>query len=183
MAPSISPDERLAQCERRRYRTEQKLRYAELHLNELKQMPPGRGHEFERSHQEAVFAQLIGAYDAFLLELNDILGCGRRDDDISLGKLRKSLKDNERSSATLLRLHNLREDKGSWLRQLLDLRNTAIHRVGVPLGFNAHSGKAVFRHPDTLEDFTDDANITLSQWLNKMRYLTNELREIAIAEE
>jgi len=99
-----------------RARTEQKLRFAKLHVDEFASMPPGRGHDFERAHQEAVLAQLFGAYDAFLNELNMLLGCGRREDDISLGKLRESLKAKNRSSAALKALHNLQEDDQSWFR-------------------------------------------------------------------
>lgn len=163
----------------RKQRTEQKLRYADLHLRELEQMPPGRGHDFERAHLEAVFAQLVGAYDALLLEINNILRCGLEAKDISLGKLLKSLKEKERSSTTLRNLNDLLRDEGSWLHHLVCLRNAAIHRVGIPMGFNADDGKTVFRHPETLEDFPDDATVTLSEWLLKMRSLTNDLRKDA----
>lgn len=165
-----------------RRRTEQKLRYAQLHLRELATMPAGRGHDFERAHQEAVLAQLMGAYDAFLVELNDVLRCGRGSTDVSLGKLRDSLRSQRRSSTVLARLHDLREDPESWLRQLLDLRHASTHVAGIPLAFNANDGKAAFRHPATLQDFPDDSTATLSQWLERMGSLTNELREIAAVE-
>lgn len=140
-----------------RSRTDQKLRYAKLHVRELETMPTGRGHDFERAHQEAVLAQLIGAYDAFLLELNVILQCGRQPSDVSLGKLRDALKNKGRSSTVLRRLYELRDNKASWLRQLLDLRHASTHVAGIPLAFNADDGKAAFRHPATLQNFPEDA--------------------------
>jgi len=166
-------------------RTEQKLRYAQLHVGELATMPSGRGHDFERAHQEAVLAQLIGAYDAFLAELNDILNCGRRPDDISPGKLRDSLKAQGRSSAVLGRLHQMREDASSWLRHLLDLRHASTHVSGIPLAFYAggvEDGKTALKHPTTLQEFPEDATVTLTKWVNNMRSLTNELRALAAVE-
>ena len=42
-------------------RTEAKMRYAKLHLNELRECDiPGQGHDFERAHQEAFFARNHG---------------------------------------------------------------------------------------------------------------------------
>jgi len=128
-------------------------------------MPSGRGHDFERAHHEAVLAQLIGVYDAFLAELNDILRCGRGPNDISVGKLRESLKAQGRSSPVLSRLHQMREDATCWLRNLLDLRHTSTHISGIPLAFYAggvKDGKTAFKHPTTLEEFPDDAVATLA---------------------
>lgn len=168
-----------------RARTAQKLRYAQLHLEELAAMPSGRGHDFERAHHEAVLAQLIGVYDAFLAELNDILRCGRGPNDISVGKLRESLKAQGRSSPVLSRLHQMREDATCWLRNLLDLRHTSTHISGIPLAFYAggvKDGKTAFKHPTTLEEFPDDAVATLATWVDSMGSLTNELRALAVVE-
>lgn len=52
-------------------RTNAKLRYARIHLNELRlYQRKGSGDDFERSHQESFFFHLFGALDAFLQELN-----------------------------------------------------------------------------------------------------------------
>ena len=52
-------------------RTDAKLRYAKLILDELSNDPErGRGQDFERAHQEAFLFQLAGVVDAFLQELN-----------------------------------------------------------------------------------------------------------------
>ena len=168
-----------------RTRTEQKLRYAKLHLDELAAMPSGHGHDFERAHHEAVFAQLIGAYHAFLTELNDILICGLDPNGITAGKLRKSLKAKGRQSAVLGRLHQMREDTTCWLKNLLDLRDTSTHISGIPLVFYAggiEDGKTAFKHPTTLKEFPDDATATLAKWVDNMRSLTDQLRALAIVE-
>ena len=62
-------------------RTHQKLRFARLHLEELKNLsPPASGNDFERAHHEAFLTQLFGSYDAFLQELNILLDCGLNGD-------------------------------------------------------------------------------------------------------
>lgn len=165
-----------------RNRTDQKLRYASLHLSELGAALSSRGTEFERAHQEATLAQLIGAYDALLQELNDLLGCRRRPDDVALGKLRNALKEQGRSSAALTCIYNLREDASSWLRHLLDLRNASSHVGGIPLAFNGSTGVAACRDPSTLRDFPEDANVTLQRWLEAMASLITDTRQIAAAQ-
>jgi len=48
-------------------RTNAKLRYARLHLEELRSYRrKGSGDDFERSHQEAFLFHLFGTRDAFL---------------------------------------------------------------------------------------------------------------------
>ncbi len=168
-----------------RGRTDQKLRFARLHLDELAEVPSGRGDDFERAHHEAVLAQLHGAYDAFLQELNITLGCGHRPDDVSLGKLRKSLKARNRSSAALRQLYLLQQDQASWLSQLRALRHASVHRRGVPLAFHLGGPKdrqVSFRHPTTLEELEDPAFATLSGWLDQMRTMIGQLRALAFEE-
>jgi Family of unknown function (DUF6586) len=101
-----------------RDRTEQKLRFARLHLDELAAVPSGNGDDFERAHLEAALAQLLGAFDALLSEMNVTLGCNRDPTDVSLGKLRESMKAQGRTSPVLSRIYELPSDDESWLRQL-----------------------------------------------------------------
>ena len=166
-------------------RTEQKLRFAKLHVDEFAAMPPGRGHDFERAHQEAVLAQLFGAYDAFLNELNVLLGCGRGENDISLGKLRESVKAKSRPSAVLRRLYELQEDDQSWFRQAQELRHITSHVAGLPLAYyvgGPESGKVALKHPRTMQEFPGAAVSTLSTWVVNMQDLIDELRELAEVE-
>ena len=168
-----------------RERTEQKLRFAKLHFDELASVPSGSGDDFERSHLEAFLAQLLGAFDALLSELNVALGCHRDPADVSLGKLRKSLQTQRRSSEVLRRIYEIQQDEGSWLRRLQDLRHAATHRRGVPLAF--HLGgplhrKVSFKHPGTFEEFPDHAGATLAAWLDDMRTLIDESRQQVLRE-
>jgi uncharacterized protein DUF6586 len=167
-------------------RTEQKLRFVKLHLDELSgaTMLPGHGHDFERAHQEAALAQLTGAYDSFLRELNVLLACGLQD-HISLGKLRNALKAQGRTSKTLGRLYELREDPARWLRHAQDLRHTSTHVSGVPLVFYSggkDDGKLAFKHPRTMTEFPDRATDTLAAWLQNMKEIFDELRVVASGE-
>jgi hypothetical protein len=51
-------------------RTDAKLRYAKIHLDELAALPIRNGGDFDRAHQESFLFHLFGARDAFLAELN-----------------------------------------------------------------------------------------------------------------
>ena len=67
-------------------RTNAKLRYARVHLEELRShQRKGSGDDFERSHQESFLFHLLGARDAFLQELNLYYNCG-----LELRKVRTS---------------------------------------------------------------------------------------------
>ena len=171
--------------EAQRARVEQKLRFAKLHLEELAAAPTGRGDDFERAHYEAVLSQLLGTYDAFLGELNLVLGCGRAAGDVTLGKLRESLMKQGRSSEAVRRLYAMQEDETCWLRQLQDLRHASTHRSGIPLAFHMggpRHGKVVFKHPATLDELPTLASETLEAWWDKMVALVAELRELAVNE-
>jgi hypothetical protein len=166
-------------------RTDRKLRFAELHLEELRGMSGSRGQDFERAHQEAVLAQMMGAYDAFLGELNGLLKCGRPAEDVSLGKLRDALKKQGRSSRVLRRLYELQKDERSWFRQAQELRHISTHWGNIPLAFyigGKDSGKVALKHPRTMGEFPDHATETLATWLRNMKALVDELRQMALRE-
>ena len=58
-------------------RTEQKLRFARIHIDELRtHTTRNTGDDFERSHHESFLFHLYGASDAFLQELNIYYSCG-----------------------------------------------------------------------------------------------------------
>jgi hypothetical protein len=110
-------------------RTNQKLNFARIHLAELEEMSSSRGagSDWERAHHEAFVAQLFGAYYAFLLELNQYLGCGLPEDDVNVGKMRKALKTKGIKNAILKYLY-LRAGKNKneedWFLILKDMRIT-----------------------------------------------------------
>jgi hypothetical protein len=127
----------------------------------------------------------MGAYHSFLTELNVLLGCGRRDNDVSLGKLRKALEGQGRSSAVLRRLYEMQQDETGWLRHAQDLRHTSTHVSGIPLSFYAggkDDGKVALKHPRTMIEFPDRAADTLAAWLQNLRALFCELRKVASGE-
>ena len=56
-----------------RVRVDSKLRFAEIHLEELRELEaktPLGGSDFDRAHQESFLFHLFSAKDAFLIELN-----------------------------------------------------------------------------------------------------------------
>jgi hypothetical protein len=161
-----------------RARTEQRLRFAQLHLAELTSAHSGTGDDFERAHLEAVLAQLFGAFDALLLELNVALRCGRSENDISLGKLRTSLLAQHRSSQILSHIYTTLIDRDSWLAKLQVLRHAAIHRrisLTFHLGGPKHR-KVSFKHPESLEELPHHAEEIMPQWVSLMRNLIDHAR-------
>jgi len=171
-------------------RTQQKLRYARIHLDELKSMPKslGRGSEYERAHHEAFISQLFGAYDAFLIELNQYLGCGLAKDNISLGKLRNKLKDKGNSSKVLTDLYKLSKDSASWFCIAKDMRDLSTHVSGIPLAHYAHIGggggsdKTQLKHPITMKEYEKDAFEAFETWLAEMWELIKKYRTMALTE-
>ena len=73
-------------------RTDAKLRYAKIHLDELATLPIRNGDDFDRAHQESFLFHLFGVRDAFLAELNHYYRCGLPQHDLTVGKLRNVLK-------------------------------------------------------------------------------------------
>ncbi len=79
----------------------------------------------------------------------------------------------------------MKEDSDSWLHHLFELRNASTHVSGIPLAFYAggvEGGKTALRRPTTLQEFPEDATVTLTKWVIDMRSLTNELRGLAAVE-
>lgn len=98
-------------------RTDAKLRYAAIHLNELKAMPSRRGNDFDRAHQESFLYHLLGVRDAFLAELNIYYEAGLPGSGVTLGKLREALAQTNRLSPEIGELYTLETDQGGWLSQ------------------------------------------------------------------
>jgi hypothetical protein len=166
-------------------RTQQKLRFARLHLDELSKTPSRHGNDFERAHQEAFLAQLFGAYNAFLVELNSYLNCGLVENDITLGNMRNVLKKRGRQSSTLKVLYELSRDEASWFKQAKDMRDYSTHVSGIPLCFYAggvDDGKLALKHPRTKKELPDDFINTFNTWLFEMEQLTEQQRAAAIKE-
>lgn len=160
-------------------RTDAKLRYARIHVDELKAQPPGRGNDFERAHQEAFFAQLFGAYAALLQELNVKLGCNLPSKDVTPGRMYQVLKAVGRHSEELAELRRLSDEIESWFRQAKDIRDHTTHVSGVPLVHfvgGSKDGKTSFRHPKTLAEVQGDTTGVLASWVTEMEALVLRMR-------
>lgn len=160
-------------------RTNAKLRYAKVHLDELKVQPIGRGHDFERAHHEAIFAQLFGGYAALFQELNVDLGCGLSLESVTLGNMRNALKNQGRASPKLAELYQLETDPSSWLAQAKAMRDHTAHISGIPLVFYAggiEDGLTSFRHPKSLDELPGDVIDTLLSWWSEMENLVHRMR-------
>jgi hypothetical protein len=159
-------------------RTDAKLRYASLHLTELRTHgEPGRGHDFERAHQEAIFAQLFGAYAALHQELNEDLGCGLAPENVSLGRLRIAMKSKGGVSPKLTALYTLEQDPDSWLGIAKTMRDHVTHVGGIPLAFHAFGpNHTSMRHPKTRAEIPGEYLDTLEGWIDNMRRLVEKMR-------
>ena len=161
-------------------RTDAKIRYARLHLKELRDSEiPGRGHDFERAHQEAFFAQLFGAYAGLFQELNEDLGCGLKSESVSLGQMRNAMNLKGGVSPKLTELYTLEQDDTTWLSHAKSMRDHVSHIAGIPLIFYAggeNDGVTSFKHPKTLVEVPGDFIDTLERWLFEMESLIARMR-------
>ena len=162
-----------------RIRTDAKLRYAEIHLEELRAIEPLGGDDFDRAHQESFLFHLLGAKEAFLLELNSYYGINLNVGDITVGKLRESLKKQGKVSPELAEIFELESDKNSWLFHAKKMRDHSTHvwwiRRDYHLGGANHeqvwldnpkTGQQIKRH--FVDEFKD--------WILNMKDLLNRLR-------
>ena len=105
-------------------RTDAKLRYARLHLDELRiYSDDGGGGDWEKAHEESVLFHLVGAKDAFLQEINSMHRLGLDLMKVNEKSLTKSLKQSEGNSASLVSLEGLATNPGSWYSQMIAMHN------------------------------------------------------------
>ena len=164
-------------------RTTEKLAYEKIHMEELEDMPAGRGHAFERAHHEAFLAQLFGAYDSFLNELNIYLACGLKDENVTLGKMHEALDKQGKKSSILKELYELGQDTKSWFSQAKGLRDTSMHITGMPLSYyhgGEESGKVALVDPRTQTELPHDVSKTFAFWLAEMGKLIEKHRNNAL---
>jgi hypothetical protein len=157
---------------------------AKLHLDELAALNSLSGDDFDRAHQESYLFHLLGARDAFMVELNHYYRIGLPNENLSPGRLRKELANRGTQGAELTSLFELDQDGASWFSQAKDMRDHSAHVQGVPRTFfvggdedgqvklkNTRTGALADRH--VLDQFR--------HWLAQMESLIETLRRSAIA--
>ena len=162
-------------------RTDAKIRFAKLHVQELRDCQlPGQGHDFERAHLEAFFAQLFGAYASLFQELNEDLACGLKPESVSLGQMRNAMKAAGPVHPKLIELYQLEQDSSIWLSHAKAMRDHTAHIGGIPLVFRAggdDDGQTSFKHPKTLAEVTGYYVDNLEQWGTEMERLVGRMRK------
>ena len=126
------------------YRTEQKLRYAGVHLEELRTYPNAASNdEWENAHQESSFFHLAGAVEGLLHEINDGYSLGLDLTRVNWKTIPKKLIQSNQSSPAFDHLKQLRNDKSSWLALLFEWRNHGAHRQRIGKIVNLSTSRSV----------------------------------------
>jgi hypothetical protein len=132
-------------------RTDDKLDYAEIHLEEIVSRPQvGIADQFERAHEESVLFHVVGAKDAFLQETSAAYGLGLRKNQIKEKTLEQRLKSKGLRCSALTRLQKFQSRKNSWLADAIELRNQGMHRASISRMFDEggpQRGRVFFRSP------------------------------------
>ena len=113
-------------------RTDAKLRFARLHLDELRNHPRlGSGDDRERAHEESILYHLVGVKDAFLHEIQVAHGLGLDLNQVDERTLDKELKRTGSQSRALEKLDELYKESSSWYSLMVELRNHGSHRYHI----------------------------------------------------
>ncbi len=165
-------------------RTNAKLRYARVHLDELKSQGPPSGNDFDKAHQESFLFHLLGTRDALLAELNLYYRTGMDPDTLSLGRIRDALKKQGITSSELRMLYKLEQDASSWYCKAKDMRDHSTHVQGVSrayfLGGKDHQ-KVKLKHPRTGDLTERHFILEFEDWLHEMETLILSLRASALS--
>jgi hypothetical protein len=109
-----------------------KLYAAEQHMNNLKDIEKrygtimGKGRIYAEMEIDCFFAQIMGAKDSLLVQINEKLKLGLPIDMVELGLINNKL--NSINKGNLLEGLNKITQKDSWLWLLNELRNHSMHR-------------------------------------------------------
>ena len=165
-------------------RTNAKLRYAGIHLKEIKsQRKIGSADDFERAHEESFLFHLIGAKDSFLQEINAAYNIGLPFKDVKESTLRRKLEAKAVESPALKEIVRLEErlevDEAGWLAVAIELRNQGTHRSHMTRHF--HKGgkdhdKVFLTNPLTGQPIETDIPVLLQEYLTNMEDLIQEQR-------
>ena len=161
-------------------RTDAKLRYAAIHLEELKGVER-RGEDFDRSHQESFLFHLHGARDAFLQELNIKFDCDLPINRVDMRNLNKKLEKKGIESKALAKLKELESDNESWLSCMNEMRHHSTHRHSIPRVYHVggeNDGDVHLTNTRNGKVVEEDYMVLFEQWHNQMDELIVKLREL-----
>jgi len=171
-------------------RTNAKLRYAGIHLKEIKsQRKIGSADDFERAHEESFLFHLIGAKDSFLQEINAAYNIGLPFKDVKESTLRRKLEAKAVESPALKEIVRLEErlevDEAGWLAVAIELRNHGTHRSNIPRILHGstrqekvyeNKAKVFLTNPLTEQPIETDIPVLLQEYLTNMEDLIQEQR-------
>ena len=159
--------------------TDSKLRFAAVHLEELRQASARDKDDFHRAHEESFLFHLHGARDGFLHEVNEHHGLGIPADEVTLKRLRKELKETGKKNRQVAEIRDSEKDQSTFLFRLKEWRDASTHRGRVPRIYSYVGGsgqgsrqlktpKGATHSQSTVDEFT--------KLLNDMTTLITELR-------
>ena len=162
-------------------RTDAKLRFAKLHLDELKSGPRG-GCDFERAHQESFLFHFVGVLDAFYQEINKVQELGFGVEKVRINSMEERLEKQSEESQALIEIRGLLNDKTSWLARAKEVRDQPTHRGANPRIFHVGGEQD---GTIQLKQFADDKEglgkmdylDLYAEWLQQMKALVLDLRE------
>lgn len=164
-------------------RTNQKLEFARLSLNEITSRPElASVDDFERSHEEDFLFHLIGVKDSFLQEINVTYELDVPIRDVKEAILQSELERRGLVSKELAEIIELKMNKASWLAIAIELRNKGSHRFHLTRLYDEceqskSKGKVFLLNPFNEEEKMEiDVIQFLTQCLDNMKFLLQQLR-------
>ncbi len=159
-------------------RTNAKLRFAQIHLDELRIYDNrGSGDPFEESHEESYLFHLFGARDAFLQELNIYYNINLPPNKVTRKNLAEQLKQ---SSPEFTELMDLEDDQDSWLGIAKEMRDHSTHRHRIAHSYYVGARKMVkLIDPRSGKETELDVISQFESWHLKMETLLTRLRQSA----
>ncbi len=164
-------------------RTDSKIKYALVHLNELKTYQNrGSGDDFERSHHESYLFHLYGVRDAFLQEINLYYDINLSPEKVTMSSLNDQLKKGHKVCPELEKINKLEGNQNSWLGIIKEMRHHSTHRYHI----NRHvyaggqdDGRVELVNPRSREKSNQDVLEDFEEWQQEKEKLIKGLRETA----
>jgi len=160
-------------------RTNQKLDYAKIHLEELENYSNSMSNDvWENAHQESCFYHLTSSVESILHEINDGYSLGLDLQQVTWGNVKKRINSSNQSSPALDKLLLLKNDSQSWLSQLIEWRNHGTHRKRVGKMIQASTWQKLdneFKDPrtDKIQNIYPNKGC-----LDVLRLLTNDVENL-----